>query len=191
MNKHLLAALALIGLTESSTEADVAAKAKQFADDKAKADEALKMSAGVEPLKVQMAALQENVKALAAKNEALEKAAAKAEIDNLVAVLMNDGKEGARINASQQDAVRTYAEKVGVAEATKFFMAGPIILKLGERGHGGSADPVDAQGAYVKLQAAAADLVKNGCQPADALIRAMELNPALAKSAEKLTSPRS
>lgn len=189
MNKHLLAALALIGLTESSTEADVAAKTKQFADEKAKADEALKLSAGVEPLKVQMANLEANVKALSEKNAALELAAKKAAIDGLVSELMNDGKGNARITASQQESVKTYAATVGVDEARKFYMAGPVVLKLGEQGHGGSTDPVDAQGAYVKLQAAAADLVKNGCQPADALIRAMELNPALAKSAESLKSP--
>lgn len=191
MNKIALAALAILGLTETATEEQVAQKAKELADERARGADALKMSAGVEPLKVQMAALQENNKALQAKTDALEQAARKADIDGLVAVLMNDGKEGARITASQQAAVRTYAEKVGVAEARAFFMAGPIILKLGEQGHGGSADPVDAQGAYVKLQAAAADLVKNGCQPADALIRAMELNPELTKATASLTSPRS
>ncbi len=148
-------------------------------------------AASVEPLKVQMSALQENVKVLTAAKDALEATAKKQAIDGLIAVLMNDGKGGARITAAQQDTVRKFADKAGVEEARTFFMAGPVVLKLGEVGFAGSDAAIDAGTAYVKLQAAAAELVKAGTLPQDSLIRAMELNPELTKAAAALTSPRS
>ncbi len=196
MKLILEAALAALSLKPDATEERILARAKELKETDAKLtaltterDDAVRASTNVEPLRATVTALSSKVDALTAANVALEASAKKTAVDGLIASLMNDGKGNVRITAAQADSVRVYASAVGVEEAKKFYAGFPVIQKLGELGHAGDAGDESPQTAFTKLQAAAADLVKAGTKPSDALIRAMELNPELTKASAALKSP--
>lgn len=192
MKLILAAALAALSLKDDATEADITARAKVLKDQDAKLtalqterDAAIRASANVEPLEARITALQTGFDKLTAANAELVAEKKKTAIDGLVNKLQNDGKGNVRIIAAQVDSVRKYASAVGVEEAEKFYMAGPIVLKLGELGHPGTGDGSGEtlESATSKLSAAADELVKNGVPRADAMIRAIEQNPELAAAA--------
>lgn len=124
---------------------------------------------------------------LAGKVVALEKRAKDAEVDNLIVELERGDGKHSHIVASQKPQVREFAEKQGVEAARKFFTQFKAVA-ISERGANVPEGGLTPELATKQLQEKAKELSKDGVlTPADALIRAMEMNPDLARAARPAT----
>lgn len=194
--------IAAIGLSKDTSEAGLEAalktKAAEFDDmkvvlekaqkDLADATKARELSSSDEVRKLQASNTE-----LAAKVIALEKRAKDAEVDALIVELERGDGKHSHITAAQKPQVREFAEKMGVEKAREFFkqFKGP---SLGERGATVPDGGITPEMAMTKLQAHADELAKTAAfkgREADALIRAMELHPDLARAAQPATAPKS
>jgi len=194
--------VSIFGLSKDTTEANLEAALKAKADelgttkaslekaqkDLADATKARELSASDEVRKLQASNTE-----LAAKVIALEKRAKDAEVDALIVELERGDGKNAHIVAAQKPQVREFAEKMGVEKAREFFkqFKGP---SLGERGATVPDGGITPEMAMTKLQAHADELAKTAAfkgREADALIRAMELHPDLARAAQPATAPKS
>lgn len=182
MNKHLLAALALIGLTESSTEADVTAKQKELEAEKLKLGQlvteketAIKLAAtrgdGLEALKTQLSNQQNEIKAM-------KDASRDAEINAFNEQLLREG----RITAAEQADVTKVALAMGLPEAKSIFSKRAPIVKFKATGisSGGEGNDGDA---LVKLKKIADEIeTKEKVKPSQAMRMAASRNPDLYKA---------
>lgn len=192
MPKHLLAALALIGLTDSSTEADVTAAKELLEGERAKLaadkDEAVKLAAssgaGVEAMKIALAKESEARTALSAEVVKLQKAA----LDTAIATEGDRLFRAGKLKGAATARFVALAHKAGLAFAVEEYESHEAI-DLSEKGHGTVEGEETPAGAFAKLQLAAEALATAGAPRGESMIRAMQANPALAKAAGSLTSP--
>lgn len=192
MKKQILAALAAAGYNfaddatdEALVEAvnECAAAKANVAKLTADKEAAVKLSGGLEPLKLQVTALASKVDSLEAEKVKLEAAAKTAGIDALCLKLAK------KVRPAGMDAVKKFASTQGVEAAAEFFGAFPDFVTTGEAGTGaGTADSPET--AFKKLQAMSDDLVKAGVSRSEAMIRAISANPELAKLSETMASPK-
>lgn len=192
--------VSIFGLSKDTTEANLEAALKAKADelgttkaslekaqkDLADATKARELSSSDEVRKLQASNTE-----LAAKVIALEKRAKDAEVDALIVELERGDGKHSHITAAQKPQVREFAEKMGTDKAREFFKQFKAV-PLGERGATVPDGGLTPEMAMTKLQAHADELAKSGAfKPADALIRAMELHPDLARAAQPATAPKS
>lgn len=124
--------------------------------------------------------LRDQCTKLAGQLQALESDRKQEKAKALADELLKDGC----IYPAQVPAVMQMALAQGIDKTRSLFAAGPRVA-LGERGVRGADGDETPEEANQKLQAIAADLVKQGTPKADALLRAIELNPKLAERAQR------
>lgn len=195
MDKILLAAL--LGLSaETATEDAIKAKILSLKQDgekqaaelvalRAEKVEALKLSAGLDPLKVQLAAVTTEKTELAAKLAKIETERFDEGVKSLGAELLRDGRVIAAAVAPGGQ-VEVFAKKTSLAEARTFFAAFPkggvakVEVETGTTG-GAKEEPAtkdDAVAAYQKLMDGyAADKLS----PEKALAKLKKDHPAIFK----------
>lgn len=171
MPVHLLAALALIGLTESSTEADVtAAQAKLEADRvklAAEKDEAIKLAsthgAGVEALKVSLAAEKTERIALTAKVADLEKNATDAALNHAIDRAADKLFHAGKLSGAKTEMFKKLALGMGLAFAVEDYESRPAV-PLAERGHNEAEKPAatDLKALQAKYDGELDALIKAG-----------------------------
>jgi len=192
--------IAAIGLSKDTSEAGLEAalktKAAELTDAKASLEKAQKELADATKARElsandEVRKLQASNTELAGKVIALEKRAKDAEVDALIVELERGDGKHSHITAAQKPQVREFAEKMGTDKAREFFKQFKAV-PLGERGATVPDGGITPEMAMTKLQAHADELAKSGAfKPADALIRAMELHPDLARAAQPATAPKS
>ena len=172
MNAHLIAALALIGLTESSTEADVTAakellegeRAKLAADKDAAVKLAATSGAGVEALKLALATEKTERVNLAAEVEALKTAARDTAIDAEAVKLFKAGK----LAGGKTENFKKLALGMGLPFAVETYGSAPAV-DLTEKGHAaGEEMPTERIALNAKYEAELDALIKGGLSSASA-----------------------
>lgn len=184
--------------TEANLEAALKAKADELGTTKASLEKAQKDLADATKARElsssdEVRKLQASNTELAAKVIALEKRAKDAEVDALIVELERGDGKHSHITAAQKPQVREFAEKMGTDKAREFFKQFKAV-PLGERGATVPDGGLTPEMAMTKLQAHADELAKTVAfkgREADALIRAMELHPDLARAAQPATAPKS
>lgn len=105
------------------------------------------------------------------------------EKDSAIDAYLTDAVKAGRLPPAMREGVKAQALAMGLESVKQLWDKAPVTVPLGERGIRGS-DSEDPQSALTKLRAAAEELAKkHGISLADAKIRAMELNPELARAA--------
>ncbi len=185
VNKILLAALALIGLTETATEADVAAKKAELESDKLKLsqltadnEKAIKLAAtrgdGLEALKLQLTNQQTEI-------QKMKDSARDAEINGLNELLIREG----RITSAEQDDVKKVALAMGVPEAKAIFGKRAPIVKFTSKGSNAGGAEENTGDAMAKLEKIADDIeAKEKVKPSEAIRLAASRNPELFKASK-------
>lgn len=173
---NLLFAALAISVPAEPTDADFDNAIKSIEDLKAKNTETVKMSAAAETTALKLSALESKTAALEKANADLLAANKNAAIDAELVKLQD------RLTTTdEKGAFRKYAMAIGLDEAVKVHSAFPVKVSAKELGHNtGGGERESLASAHVKLSAVQADLVKTGLSPADAWVRAIELNGALA-----------
>lgn len=138
--------------------------------------EAVKLAA--EPLKSELVAAKDANAKLTAKVEAMEAAKLSADVD---AFLLNLEREGKLVPAARES-TKQLVEKVGLEFARTHFASAPVVAPVKPIGHGSAVKSTDSKGAFVQLSAKADELIKAGVPQGDAMVRAMQMNPDLARA---------
>lgn len=180
MDKKLICAA--LGLPEDTAEDVVmstlqkrlAPQAQLSAKDVA---EAVKLAA--EPLKVQLTAAEEKAAKLQEKVESMEAAKLAADVDAFVLNLEREGK----VVAASRESTKQLVQKVGLEFAKTHFASAPVVAPTKPVGHGNQGKPAPSKDeAFVQLSAKADELVKAGVPQSDAMVRALQMNPELARA---------
>lgn len=184
-----VAALAALGLSETATEADVAAAAQKMKATNAET-ESLKASAAKQVLPLQAALEAESTarKALEEQVKSLTASAAKLDTEAKVAAALASPELATRVTTpALKDTFRTLVASAGIDVAINTAKQFPVQVILGERGHGKPVASDDTQAtAFEKLKASAAVLEKSGVPAAEAMEAAMRADPDTAAIASPL-----
>lgn len=189
-----VAALAILGLNEDATEADVAAAGEKLKATNAET-ESIKASATSQlvPLKAQLEAESTARKALEETVKSLTASAAKADTEAKVAAAIASPELATRLTTPQlKESFRSIVASAGFDVAVKTAQQFPVQVQLGTVGHGKPVASDDTQAtAFEKIKASAAVLEKAGVPAHEAMEAAMRADPTTAAIASSLFKGRS
>jgi len=190
--KNIALLLAAVGLSAEPTEQEVAAVAERLKASAEEKETALKASAAVEPLKLNLEAERAARVALEQKVQSLEASAKAAETETkIVAALASPALLTRVTTPALKEGFRKVAASAGVDAATAMFKDFPEVVKLGELGHGEGVKSETPVTAFEKLKASAAAIAKDqGLGEADSLLAAMRKHPELAAQSTPTVTSR-